>query len=193
LRKFQRFCDVDLQLSRRTVKDHRSRIKRFLSALKKDASEISREDSREYLSHFKQGRAPATYSGMLKSLRVFFQDFVGKPNVIVSFRFPTIPFKPKVVPSKKELCQLYDALDSELSRALFLFYASSGRRKTEVLSLSRKNIDFDKRIIVPNCHNRSTKNSYVSFYNREAEEALSKIDKNEEKLFQINDRQHNKI
>jgi intergrase/recombinase len=47
-------------------------------------------------------------------------------------------------------------------------------------------------MIAPNCHNGSTKNSYVSFYNREAEEALGKIGFGE-RFFSVSDRQYKKI
>jgi hypothetical protein len=63
---FRAFCEVDLQLAPRTVRDHLGRIKRFSRVLGKAPSEISSEDIRGYLANFQKDRAPATYAGMLK-------------------------------------------------------------------------------------------------------------------------------
>ena len=84
-------------------------------------------------------------------------------------------------------------LDSKFAEALFLFYASSGLRKGEVLGLTVDDVDFEKRMIVHNCHAGGNKRSYVSFYNRETAEALKRIDMDNGRLFSISDRQYKKI
>lgn len=48
-------------------------------------------------------------------------------------------------------------------------------------------------MIIPKCHNGSTKSSYVSFYNEETEKALSKLEFNGDRLFKVSDRQYKKI
>jgi hypothetical protein len=48
-------------------------------------------------------------------------------------------------------------------------------------------------MIIPNCHWGSTKSSYVTFYNEEAEKALSKLKFSGDKLFKVSDRQYKKI
>ena len=55
-----------------------------------------------------------------------------------------------------------------------MVYASTGLRKAEILTLTLDNINFEKRMITPNNHTGSTKKSWVSFYNDEAEEVLTK-------------------
>jgi len=159
----------------------------------KDYREVTKNDLRDYLYKFKQDHAPATVAGVLKTLKVFYRDFMDCPSLVDSFRFPHIPYKPKIAPTKDELQRFFDALDSEFSETLFLFYASSGLRKGEVLGLSEGDIDFEKRMVVPNGHTGDNKRSYVSFYNREAEEALERIEVGESKLFNVSDRQYKKI
>jgi len=68
------------------------------------------------------------------------------------------------------LQKFYSCLDSSFAEALFLFYASSGLRKGEVLSLNVEDIDLKKRMIIPNNHMGITKCSYLSFFNQETEE-----------------------
>jgi integrase len=182
-----------LQLADRTVKDHKFRIGRILDYLQKDCQKISKEDLRSYLLAFKHDHAPATYAGVLKSLRVFFRDFLDCSELVNSFKFPQIPFKPKIVPSKSEIQRFFDAINSEIGEALFLFYASNGLHKSEVLRLTKDSIDFEKRMIVPSAHFGVTKSSYVSFYNLETEQALNKIELGEDRLFNLSDRKYKKI
>jgi integrase len=67
-------------------------------------------------------------------------------------KFPNIPYRPKIIPTKKELQHFFTVLASDFSKALFLFYASSGLKKGEVLGLNTENVDFQKRMIIPNYH-----------------------------------------
>jgi integrase len=193
LGKFERFCGVDLQLSPVTVKDHSSGICRVLRRIQKEYCEVTKEDLRAYLFEFKQNHAPATVAGVIKTLRVFYRDFIGSPELVDSFKFPNIPYRPKIIPSRDDLQKFYSCLDSSFAEALFLFYASSGLRKCEVLSLNVNDIDFEKRMIVPSNHIGITKCSYISFFNRESEEALNRLDLAGDKLFNVSDRQYKKL
>lgn len=112
----------------------------------------------------------------MKSLKILQKFSLYCLDLVDSFKFPQIPLKPKVIATKDKLQKFFDALDSELGEALFLFSASSGLGKSEVLGLFVSDVNFEKRMIVPNCHKGFTKNSYAGFCNREAEEALNRID-----------------
>jgi len=171
---FKEFCEVDLQLSERTTKDHAWRIKRVLKALEKTPSEISSQDIRGYLIDFKKSHAPATYAGVLKSLKVFFRDFLQRETVVKTFKFPSIEEEPKTIPSKEQLRMFYEALESTRDKALFLLFVTSGLRKSEVLSLELDQINFEKRMIIPNKRSNRTKRNWVSFFNEETEKALKK-------------------
>jgi len=138
-------------------------------------------------------RSKSTVNNDLKTLKRFFRDYLDSPEVVNSFRFPQSPFKPKVILSKRDLRRVYQTIDSDLGWALFLFYATTGLRRTEVLSLTIEEVDFKKRMVMPSCHNGKSKNSYVSFYNEETEHALEKVERKDERLFPISDRQFRKI
>jgi site-specific recombinase XerC len=82
-------------------------------------------------------------------------------------------FKPKKVPKKVELQTFYKALDTSRARALFLLYASSGLRKSEILNLDRfRDIDYENRMLIPKKKGNQSKNVWLSFYNFEAEKQL---------------------
>ncbi len=112
---------------------------------------------------------------------------------MATFKFPRPAFKPKIVLIKEEIQRFFEALDSKLGVVLFLLYASSGLRKSEILGLTKDSVDFEKRMMIPSGHSGVTKNSYVSFYNGETEQALNKIELGEDRLFKVSDRQYKKI
>ena len=129
----------------------------------------------------------------LASLKVFFRDFLEMPQLVQSFRFPTSQFKPKTIPTKEELRRFYNAIDDDIGRALFLFYATTGLRKNEVLLLTHEDIESVKKMVTPRCHKGATKHSYLSFYNEEADCLLKKIPNGSEKLFDLGDRRYKRI
>jgi integrase len=171
LRDFEGFCRIDRQLGDRTARGHVWQIGRLLDSLRKDPRTITRDDLRSYLTGF-NGKAPATYANTLKSLKVFFRDYLACGEVVQTFRFPRKEFRPRQVPSRADLQRFYAELDSTRDRALFLLYATSGLRKNEVLSLCREDIDLKKRMIVPRKRATRTKRTWVSFFNEEARETL---------------------
>ena len=169
LSDFKTFCMVDLQLTEDTAKIHGAQIRRFMHWLGNRA--LSQSALREYLSQF-NSMSPCTYANVLKSFKVFFRDFLRKPELVESFKFPKAPFKPKTIPNKKELQQFYQALDNLKDKALFLLYSTSGLRRHEALSLSIEDIDFTTCMVKPKPHNGRTKNVWLTFFNNECAQAL---------------------
>ncbi|TET26548.1 MAG: hypothetical protein E3J73_04285 [Candidatus Bathyarchaeum sp.] len=185
---FYDFCRVDLGLADATSKEYRRKMKRFFQAVNKRAYDVTAEDVRSYLKPFSSGNLNS-YGNALKPLKKFFRDFMKMEDVVGSFKFRKITLRPVVVPTKEELQRFYRALRTKRARALFLMYASTGLRKKELLSLTKGDIDWEKRMIIPNNHNGDTKRSWVTFFNEEAEQALrgylkTRTDSNP-KLFRI--------
>lgn len=76
-------------------------------------------------------------------------------------------------PSREQLTQFFDALTKDKAKAIFLLYCSAGLRKSEI---SDAKIIPETRAIIPTNHEQfSTKNSYISFYNQEAEKYLRRV------------------
>jgi integrase len=152
--------------------------------LGKPAEETTTQELREYLAEFKDANKN-TYANVLKSLRVYFRDFK-RMDIADTFKFPKRSFQFKRIPSREELQRFYAVLETPKQRALFLMYATSGLRRSEVASLRVKDIDFDKRLIMPNTESTSTKRRWISFFNSECEQQLREfIDgkKSEDRLF----------
>ena len=171
LKRFNDFCLVDLQLSKRTVTSHLSKLRQFFNWLNKPISTLTVEDMRRYLLQFRNGN-PYTYSNILKALNRFFRDFLGMPELTQTFKFPSrnLPMIKKV-PTKEELRRFYEALEDIREKAIFLLIASSGLRRSEALNLKFSDVDFKRRMLMPN-HDSKTKRNYLTFYNYEAEEIL---------------------
>jgi integrase len=163
-----------LQLTEGTSELHARLIKKHLEAICKEPKVVTIEDLRAYLKNVKISMAPSTYKNILASLKRFYRDFLGMKDLVESFKFPEQDFKPIKVPTKRDLAIFYQALKGRRDPALFLVFASSGLRHTEVLSLDRfENVNFEKRILTPNKENNESKHTWVSFYNGEAEKALN--------------------
>jgi integrase/recombinase XerD len=131
---------------------------------------------------------------MLKTLRVFYRDYLGRGEVVEGFKFPTRPFNAVTIPSKKELQEFYRWLKEPLAKALFLIYATTGLRRKEVLNLRIGDIDFEKRMLIPRGDSSRTKRAWITFYNAEAGEALKEYLgsfqglKKENRLFPVTER-----
>ena len=165
---------MDQQLKERTVRGHIYNIRRFLRSVRKDPRAVTREDLREYLKGL-QGVAAYTYANHIKSLRVFLRDYLERPEIVSSFRFPPRSSKIVRVVSKEDLRAFYRELKEPLAKCMVLMYATTGLRRDELLSLKRKNIDPGMRMIIPEKDGDRTKRTYVTFYNEEVAEILEKL------------------
>jgi len=172
---FKEFCRIDLNRSERTIEGHWLFAKGFLDVLDKDPMQVTQDDIRAYLARFKI-KNPNTYANVLKSLKVFFRDFLKMPNVVESFKFPRRIYTPKTVPSKEDLQRFFKELDNLRDQTAFLLYATSGLRRNELLTLSLDEVDVENRIISPrNAHQSSTtKNTWVNIFNFEAQTYLKR-------------------
>jgi integrase len=188
LKDFKMFCRVDLQLADLSIRNHIREIKRFLKSTKLNPYTLTKSDLRIYLSPFSE-KNPYVYKTVLAALKRFFRDFLGRPEIVDGLRFPKYPFEPKKVSSKEELQEFYKLLENDRERALFLMFATTGLRKSEVLNLKIEEVDMENRMVMPKAHRGRTKRAWISFFNKECEEVLKRYlstrkDKNP-KLFPI--------
>jgi len=163
-------------------------MRRFFKTSRLNPESVTDRDLRSYLNHFRE-MSPYTYKNILSALKRYFRDYLKKDYLVESFKFPKKPWKPNTVPSKEELGKFYSALKNVRAKALFLIYATTGLRRNEILQLQISDVDFNKRMIIPNKDVKGTKNTWVSFFNPEAEKILGEyLDSrkdNNPKLFSI--------
>jgi integrase len=164
--KFRRFMTVDLQLRRKTVYSHVTVLHKLINYC--DPLCVDQDTLRDYLQQYIE--QPKTYAWHLCGLKRLYRDFLKVPWLVESFKFPKIIPKPKLIPSKKDLKEFASYLDLE-DFALFIMLASSGLRRSEVVSLQLKNVNFERRMVIPS-RSSSTKFAWIGFFNEEAKEAL---------------------
>jgi len=150
----------------------------------------------DYLESYLR-KAPKTYNAQITSLGRFVRDFLGLGELVASFKMAPVDRHQKFTDITKEQVRvgLY-AQPNTLSKALYLFIATTGLRKGKVLNLRREDLDFKTRAVKARYFTRS-KRSGVTFYNEEAEEWLRKYleerKDDDPRLFPISDRQWKKI
>jgi integrase len=170
--EFRDFELVDLRRGKKTICDHVYYVRKFLEQLQKPVKMVFVEDVRAYFKSLNGASCP-TYKNTLSALKVFFRDFLSKPQLVESFKFPRQQFKPKRIVTKEQLRWFFEYLETPKERTLFLLYASSGLRRNELINLEPANVDLNNRMITPCGHKGETKKPWVSFFNSEAEKALN--------------------
>ena len=157
------------------------KLKQLRASVSKPLCELTHGDLRDYLARFKDA-GPYHYANILKALRVFYGAFLST-NIADGFKFPEYPLKPRKVPTREQLRKFYRALKPPFKdqrqyptscyRTCFLLWASSGRRRNEILGLKPNDIDLERRMLKAK-DGSSTKHVWVSFYNDEAERELKR-------------------
>jgi integrase len=191
---FEKYLRLKKNMGRKAVYGHICKIGNFL----RDCDcVISPQTVDRYLEAVKEKWKIKTYANYLCSFRRYIRDFKGLD--VNDNAFPDLTEEPVVVPSKEELQRFFEALPDASHdqnnrreaapkyKALFLFLASSGLRLGEALSLRKKDITSQKRMVIPNAahETNSTKNCWVTFYNEEAEKYLTWLDslKDDDRVF----------
>jgi integrase len=120
------------------------------------------------------------------------------PEVIMSFKMCAVDewhFNENL-PSKEQVKQGFSALKGTRAKAIYLFTATTGLRKGEILNVFKTQVDMKTRSVIPK-HFTRKKRSGITFYNSETaqwlEKYLSGRKDNSEKLFTISDRAWRRI
>ncbi|MDG6907008.1 MAG: tyrosine-type recombinase/integrase [Nitrososphaerota archaeon] len=180
---FHRFLKIDLQLSDSTARDLKNDLRHYLFDYLKEEPTV--ESVRDFLG--KWVGQPEKYMHYLRTLKRFYRDFMGRPELVASFKFPTRGFTPPFIPTRNELQKWYSFIDSVKDhslyngdplrlRAFFLVLASSGLRVGEVRTLRLCDVDLQTGKVTPyHAHATATsKKSNFSYINSEALEMLKK-------------------
>ena len=190
---FVEFCRVDERLQQSVIYSYRYIAIRFLNSCK---GQVSKDAVRAYLASY-TGHSPKTYNNQIDGLRAFIGRFLSLPELVYGFKDAHLENHYEIeLPSIEQLREGFQALMDDRERAIYLFYATSGLRKSELLNLKKDDIDFELRSVKSE-HDTRTKKAEVSFYNNECEEYLkrylnSRTDDNE-KLFRIRTREFMRI
>jgi integrase len=189
LKDYREFCLVNRGMRRRVAKDYYRMARRYLKFCK---GVVSEETVRAFLSQFLRLK-PKTYNNMLYGLRSFVGHYLNRMDIMERFKRVWQPMSyERVLPTKQQLKRAFESLTCDLERALFLFYATTGLRRSEVLKLREENIDRKLRCVKPN-HDTRTKKSGVTFYNEECKRYLDRLHFKNGKVFRIGGKRFKKL
>ena len=166
LKDFKGFLEIDEGLNKSTVYSHLWRLKIIAKQVRKPLTILAKEDLREFLRSIKPKYALETYSGFIKTIRVFFRDYLDRPK-LATFKFPSKPFIPKILDfDKEDLQRFYYAIDHPVVSMMFLGYCVTGLRRNDLMCLMKTELKRDLKMIVKNKGSR-TKHRWITFYNEE--------------------------
>lgn len=168
--EFKDACEIDYRLHSRTVCERTRHVKRLLEFLGKHPLLATRQDLRQFLRF-----DPA--QNAVKAVRVLYGRFLGS-DLASCFKAPQSPIHMVIAPSKAQLWQTYENLNDLELEAAFLLFSTSALRRHELIELTRTQIDFEKRMILPPSRNNSfntTKFQWITFFNDEAGAKLREL------------------
>ncbi|MEM1551726.1 MAG: tyrosine-type recombinase/integrase [Candidatus Bathyarchaeia archaeon] len=172
LNEFRKYLEIDLAQNNVSVINHLCKLNIILKHIRKPIDQITKEDIRDFLSLANQRYSIQTYNCFIKTIRRFFRDFLGRSDLVSSFKFKTVPFTPKVnILSREDLIRFYNAIEHPIVKMVFHMYCVTGLRRNDVLFLMLNELDKDRRMIVKN-NNSRTKHRWITFYNEELAEQL---------------------
>ncbi len=190
---FWEYLKVEERLSKEVSKDYKNVAKRFL---KLSVGKVSRMAVREFLKLYVD-KAPRTYNNIIDALKAFIGRYLQRIDLLNSLKHTYVPENyEQHLPTKEQLKKGFEALDTDKEKAIYLFFATTGLRRSEALNLSKDDVHFDLRCVKAK-HDTRTKRAGVTFYNEECEKYLQKYlaSRNDDnsRLFRIGHRQFRQI
>jgi len=191
---YETFLRVNRRLAEQTIKESCRKIRNFVKFTK---GELNQSTISKYLACFLEAK-PTTYNSHITDLRRFVRDFLGQDHLISSFKMAPIDFFGRRIelPTKRQLRKGFVGLTDDREKTIFLFTASTGLRKCEILTVLKEHVNFQNKSVVPN-HFTRKKRSGITFYSQDAEPFLLRYLKNrtdtDPRLFVISDRQWRKL
>jgi integrase len=93
-------------------------------------------------------KAPATYNNLISALTAFVARYLQKPELMNGFKRSHVPDNYETnLPCKQKLKKAFETLENDCERAIFLMFATSGLRLSELWNLKRDDVDFETRCI----------------------------------------------
>lgn len=165
LKNFERTMRVAWGLADSTIKCRMRTAKRLVQDFGHPLK-VSREDILDFIEKY---GTQNTYKGV----RVIYGRYFNL-GVVDDVKIPQSEPKPKEIPSDRVIKDVFYNLPNLDHKTAYLILASSGLRRGEMVGLTPEEVDYGSRMLTPN-KRTSTKRTWISFYNEEAEKYLKKL------------------
>ena len=133
--------------SQKTLDAYLSHNQDFLNFIKKDFSEASQDNVKEYLAYLMAERKlkPASINLVLSSLKFMYKNVV-KKDIFLDIRPPKMEKKLPIVLTKEEIKKLLAVTKNSKHRLLIELMYSSGLRVSECVSLKINDLELSERM-----------------------------------------------
>lgn len=147
-RKFKREI-LDIQkLSPRTYEAYSDQLDLFFNWCERlyfDPIEINSDEGiKEYLTKFVNANSQ---NHALCALKQFYDNTLGIPLAVRYIKYAKKPQKLPVILSQQEILRIYDCIDNEKQKFIFLLLYSTGLRKSELEFLEERDFDLFRDLI----------------------------------------------
>ncbi len=155
----------------KTIEHHRLNAQRILRYTR---GYVTEEKLLKMLAKYREKYSLHYVADLAKTMKRLFRDFLKRPDLVerVKVSRPYTPPKFVRLPTAEDLKRVAEYLitlrTAPLDMSLFLFYATTGLRRSEALQLKLSDIVWEHRAVVPR-YDRNTKKTGITFFNREAE------------------------
>ncbi len=166
LEEFEKTMRVGWGLADSTIVGRMRCARRLVNFLDGHPLEADKTDILDFLEEYDA-------QGMYKGIRVIYGRFFDT-ELASDIKIPTFNSINNSISDKDKIRETFYNLEDLDYRTAYLMWASSGLRRGELLEMSMEDIDKEKRMLTPN-HDTSTKRSFISFYNEEAERLFDEL------------------
>ena len=134
--------------SPRTIKVYLHYNNAFLNFCKKNSSEVSRQDVRDYLEYLAdKGRSGDTMRLAFNSLLFYYRNVL-QSNLMYGIKIPKRDQKITIALTKEEVNRLLDSIKNPKHRLLIELIYGSGLRASEAVKVKYKNILVEEKILI---------------------------------------------
>ncbi len=127
-----------------TIRNYSFFVSKFLDFSKKDVSELTQEDARNYLASLFEDKSKNTIMLASAALKFFYKNILKKEVGEI-----TVPKKDKKLPevlTRDEVLRLISSADTVKSRLILSTLYSAGLRVSEVVKLRPEDVNFDEKV-----------------------------------------------
>ncbi|MFP5527725.1 tyrosine-type recombinase/integrase [Peptococcus simiae] len=147
LSKFHDYCTLK-RLSESTLIYYDTVLNYFLAFSGKDLFDVEVSDVIDYQLHLSnRNLSPATVRNYLLGLKVIFR-YYGRLDMVEAIVLPKQSKKVVKLYTDDEIKSMFEALQTYRNQSIFLLMFDCGLRRSEVINLSTKSVDFIQRQII---------------------------------------------
>jgi integrase/recombinase XerD len=146
--EFLKKINVELKISKNSKYTQRNYLdsnKRFLDFVKKNPTEVTQDDLKEYIAENMESSSPQTIILFLAAIKFAYSNVL-KKDITQGIKRPKRDKKLPEVLTKDEMKKLLDSIKNKKSKLMISLIYACGFRVSELVNLKLENLKFDENI-----------------------------------------------